>query len=134
MKKILLIIALLFAIPIYAETRLTIGGEVQLGSDIESYNSFASIELNFNLYFWKCKNSVYGGYTTWFVMNWNEFSGHPFRDIYHVGNRFSIYGFFIDVKHFCNHPVVSNRKWQSNFWGENITAISIGYEFEFTIM
>ena len=137
-----------YAIPV----RLTLSGEIELGSDIASYNAFADVNAVFNLYFWKCKNSLYGGSTTWMQMDWNKPSAYPFRGIYYLGNRFSVYGFFVDVRHFCNHPVKSNQihcdpwkkingvkyyaqneKWYSNFWGETITTVSVGYEFEFEI-
>ena len=129
-----------YAIPV----SLTLSGEIELGSDIASYNAFADVNAAFNIYFWKCKNSLYGGSTTWMQMDWNKPSAYPFREIYYYGNRFSIYGFFVDVRHFCNHSVKSNalhtdaygyenKQWRSNFWGETMTTISVGYEFEFDI-
>lgn len=158
MKKIALacVFALLCSSAHAIDVKLTLSGEIELGSDIASYNAFADVNAAFNLYFWKCKNSLYGGSTTWMQMDWNEPTAYPFREIYYLGNRFSIYGFFIDVKHFCNHPVKSNElhnsqktywdssgksttyysmnsKWYSEFWGETITTVSIGYEFEFDI-
>ena len=136
-----------YAIPV----SLTLSGEIELGSDIASYNAFADVNAAFNIYFWKCKNSLYGGSITWMQMDWNKPSAYPFREIYYYGNRFSLYGFFIDVRHFCNHPVKSNKlhtetvyrygnkyetaneNWYSNFWGETMTTVSVGYEFEFDI-
>jgi hypothetical protein len=144
MKTIIIAIMILSCSAAYAiPVRLTLSGEIELGSDIASYNAFADVNAAFNLYFWKCKNSLYGGSTTWMQMDWNEPSGNPYREIYYIGNRFSIYGFFVDVRHFCNHPVFTqihynrygyeNQKWQSNFWGETITTIAVGYEFEYEI-
>jgi hypothetical protein len=153
MKKIALacVFALLCSSAHAIDVKLTLSGEIELGSDIASYNAFADVNAAFNLYFWKCKNSLYGGSTTWIRMDWYKPSAYPFREIYYYGNRFSLYGFFIDVKHFCNHPVKSNElhstrivingrdyytmneKWYSNFWGETLTTISVGYEFEFDI-
>lgn len=151
MKKIALacVFALLCSSANAIDVKLTLSGEIELGSDIASYNSFADVNAAFNLYFWKCKNSLYGGSTTWMQMDWYKPTAYPFREIYYYGNRFSLYGFFVDVRHFCNHPVKSNKlhikqlgesnyytmneKWYSNFWGETITSISVGYEFEFDI-
>lgn len=137
-----------YAVPV----RLTLSGEIELGSDIASYNAFANVNAAFNLYFWKCKNKLYGGSLTWMQMDWQQPTAYPFREIYYFGNRFSLYGFFVDVKHFCNHPVKSdalhtmyytdyngmtytlnNKRWWSNYWGEAMTTVSVGYEFEFDI-
>lgn len=153
MKKIALacVFALLCSSANAIDVKLTLSGEIELGSDIASYNAFADVNAAFNLYFWKCKNSLYGGSTTWMRMDWYKPSAYPFREIYYYGNRFSLYGFFIDVKHFCNHPVNSKTihstteifpdgtivkikdGWWSNYWGETLTTVSIGYEFEFEI-
>lgn len=125
------------------DAKITFSGDVALGSDIASYNAFCDMKVGFNIYFWKCKNTLYGGSLTWMQMDWSGASAYPFREIYFYGNRFSLVGFYIDVKHFCNHPVYSskihgepmreNYKWWSNEWGQTITAISIGYEFEFDV-
>jgi len=140
---------------------VSIGGETELGTDTESYNSFANIGLNLNLYFSRCKLSLGGGCLTWFMLDLNNtISGYPYRIIYDVNSTFMVFvpkntnsGFFVNVKHFCNHPVKSsmihnekifnasnktyytteNKKWLSNFYGETISTISIGYEFEFSI-
>jgi hypothetical protein len=78
-------------------------------------------------------------------------TGYPFRNIYFYGTRLNIAGFFIDYQHFCNHPVQSTsihckytkingikyygqtESWYSNFYGETISTVSIGYEFEFDV-
>lgn len=151
MKKIALACILVFLCSsAYAiDVKLTLSGEVELGSDVDSYNSFADVNAAFNLYFWKCKISLYGGNLCWLQMDWQKPSGYPFREIYTYGARFNIAGFFINYQHFCNHPVKSNKlhikqlgksnyytmneKWYSNFWGETITTVSVGYEFEFDI-
>lgn len=141
MKK-LIIIFLLLSSPLVAGTKVTISGELELGSDVQSYNAFFDVNLGLNVYYWKLKNYTYVGSTTWMVADWNKPSAYPFREIYYYGNRLSVYGAFIDVKHFCNHAVRSSaihgdeyesKKWRSNFWGETITSISVGYEFELVV-
>jgi len=154
MKTLLLIGVLFLAIPAYSETKITVFGELELGHDLDSNKSYADFDLGIRFYFWKCKWSVYGGSLTWFELQFPAdklVTGYPFREIYKYGSRFSIAGFFIQAEHFCNHPVKSNnlhsntivykeieyhsntQKWWSNFWGETMTTISIGYEFEFPI-
>lgn len=144
----LLVSSSVYAIP----ASISIAGQIELGSDAYSYTTFETIDLGLKINFWKCKNYLYIGQTSWMEMDWNKFSAYPFRIIYYYGNRFSIAGFFIDVRHFCNHPVksgplhqwnyiengttrvfVPTQKWWNNYWGETITTISIGYEFEFEL-
>ena len=104
------------------------------------------------MYFWKCKWTVYGGMRTWYELQIdNEIHGYPFRIIYPIGIEFNIAGFFLKLEHFCNHAVKSNalhsnkyvinggeyytvqNRWWSNYWGENMTTIQIGFKEEFTI-
>lgn len=143
MKKMIIIILLLSA-PVFAGTKVTISGELELGSDVKSYDAFLDVNLGLNVYWKMIKNYTYVGNTAWMVMDWGKPSAYPFRNIYYYGNRFSVAGAFIDVKHWCNHAVKSNalhvdaygyenKEWRSNFWGETITTISIGYEFELPV-
>lgn len=157
MKKLCIIVTvLLLCTSAYAKipVRVSIGGETELGTDVESYNSFFDLELNLNVYFWKCKWTTYAGNRVWFVLDFPAdklVTGYPFRNIYFYGTRFNIAGFFIDYQHFCNHPVKTsqihdgyvevegnrfyslNKKWWSNYWGETLDTISIGCEFEFDV-
>jgi hypothetical protein len=147
MKQLLFIIILIFGMPHCAHAeipvKLTFGGEIGLGSDLYSYNSFCDIRASINVYVWKCKFTLYGSNLCWMRMDWNEPAGYPFREIYLYGGRFEISGFFIDYQHFCNHAVRSmqihenngepNQNWYNNFWGESITTVKVGYEFEFII-
>lgn len=155
MNKILCSLFLVITLYSVAESKipvkLTFSGNLEIGSDVDSYNSFFDIQAAFNVYVWKCKFSFFGSNLSWVRLNWRELSGYPFRNIYSYGGQFEIAGFFIQCSHFCNHPVKSNmlhtdyitfhgeeyyrmnEKWWSNFWGETMTTISIGYEFEFTL-
>lgn len=169
MKKLIIAVMMLIPLWSYAEInwpkapspdkvpmRLTVGGAFDLGSDVDSKNCFNDIELNLNYYVWIFKFQMYVKNTCWFVIDPPAGSGYPFRHIYQYGGRVKIWGFFIDVNHFCNHPVSSigpdktelvyfhegkeektyinmNRNWYSNFWVESITSIKIGYEFEFNL-
>ena len=141
--KTLILIFLLLSSPAWA-TKVTISGELELGSDVKSYDAFIDVNLGLNVYWKMIKNYTYIGNTAWMVMDWGKPSAYPFRNIYYYGNRFSVAGAFVDVRHFCNHAVKStalhvdaygyeNKEWRSNFWGETITTISIGYEFELPV-
>ena len=57
--------------------------------------------------------------------------------------NYQLKDFFINIYHFCNHAIYSekihdsgenwNDRWWSNRWGETMTTISIGYEFELPV-
>lgn len=146
MKKIILIFFILFfQINIFAEDKITISGNLEMGTSLAEYNAFLDVKLALNLYFWKFKNITYVGSRTWLIYYHNgEFTGLPYREIYYYGNKASIAGVFVKYEHYCNHVVYSpkihgnayddfNKRWWSNYYGDDLTTISIGYEFELPI-
>lgn len=118
--------------------KVSVSGRIEVGTDIKSYNTFADIDLGLNIYLWKFKNYSYAGSRTWFIFGQKgSKSGWPYREIYYFGNTLSIKGFFIDVMHFCDHPVsystTITKKWWKNNYIESMTTISVGYKFELPI-
>ncbi len=113
---------LLLSMPLGA---LETHGEFRVGSDVSSANSFTYVLLEFV----QGPVTLYGSWRTWFEFDLDYASGYPFRDIYTVGVRLDWRNLFLDVNHFCNHPVYSpalEDRWQSNVWGETMTTISVG--------
>ncbi len=99
-------------------------GEFRAGHDVEKTSvAFTLIRLEVT----QAPVTLYGSVRTWF---WFDFpGGRPFRNIYDVGARVDWKNLFLDVNHFCNHPVYSEMKryeWLNNIWGETITTVSIG--------
>ncbi len=98
-------------------------GEFRVGHDVDSLNAFTYVRIELV----QAPMTLYGSWRTWFEFDFP--TGHPFRDIYTVGLRLDWRNLFLDVNHFCNHPVYSVAladRWQSNVWSEAITTVSIG--------
>jgi len=129
MLKMLSIMLLLILVPIslYAE----ICGHFVVGNVIENEWAYAEIEIQWWIGKGSLKNELYGGWQTWFIPH--DLRGTPFKDVYFLGDRIYFKNFYIELEHFCNHPVYSyyNRSW----WNNNIsnrgslTTISIGVEW-----
>lgn len=81
---------------------------------------------------------IYGGWRTWFSSERSSpvSQGYPFQDIYFLGSRVEYMGIFVDVMHYCNHRVISSDRdgnairWNNDYYGENLTTISIGVKFD----
>ena len=118
MKWILLF--LLITAPLVA---LETHGEFRAGHDVESPTAFTYIRLEVV----QAPITLYGSWRTWF--EFDPPTGNPFRDIYTVSAEIAWGDLFLDLNHFCNHPVLSRalvRQWNSNVWEESITTISVG--------
>ncbi len=119
MKKILLIL-LLTAAPVVA---LETHGQFQAGRSVEDSTAFTYLQIEIV----QSIVTLYGGIRTWFWLDLP--AARPFRNIYDIGARLSIGSLFLDLNHFCNHPVWSEMEryeWYSQKWGETITTISVG--------
>ncbi len=105
---------------------LDIHGEFQVGHDVESPNAFAYVYLEVT----QTPAMLYGSWRTWFELE--SLWGTPFRDIYELGLQLSWRSLFVDLNHFCNHPVWSRSNqssWLDNRWGQAITVLSIGMKW-----
>ena len=104
-------------------TAIETHGEFRVGHDADSANAFTYVRLELV----QAPVTLYGSWRTWF--EFDPPTGHPFRDIYTVGAEIAWSNLFLDVNHFCNHPVWSfalKDRWQSNVWSEAITTVSVG--------
>lgn len=98
-------------------------GEFHVGVEPESNNAYTYVLLEFV----QGPVMLYGSWRTWFEFNFP--SAYPFRDIYTVGARVNWNNVFLDIQHFCNHPVWSRqerKEWLNNKWSETITTVSVG--------
>lgn len=112
---------ILFLLATVSTGALEVHGEFQIGRDVKRPLAFAYVRLEFT----QVPATIYGGWRTWFEPDFPW--GDPFRDIYDAGLRLDWRGFFVDLNHFCNHPVLSvYDDWLSNVWGEKKTTVSVG--------
>ncbi len=128
--KIFLIIILFLCFPTLIFSG-ELHGDFKIGKSLEFDIAFAAINISYEIEFSIMKLMIYGGWLTWFELTDSFLSNKPFRDIYSVGSRLYIYNLFIDINHFCNHPVFSGfgTTWNKNIWGENLSTVSIGIEW-----
>lgn len=101
---------------------------------------FTDINLGYRFTFLNILSETYGGTRTWSYTNYRKAEGHPFVDIYTIGQKFSYNGFSLNFKHYCTHTVNSKYKTYSykmeepipasDWWYGDLTAISLSYEFE----
>lgn len=120
MKRIILLVLLLAASPLMA---IDVHGEFQAGHSVEDTAAFTDIRLELV----QASVTLYGGIRTWYWLDLP--GGRPFRNIYDIGARLSWDVLFLDVNHFCNHPVFSEMpryEWLNQKWGETITTVSVG--------
>jgi hypothetical protein len=89
----------------------------------------------------------YAGQRTWSEYSKSSLNGHPFRDIYEMGIKFSWKDtFYIDFNHFCSHDVVSNvtydektnrynayedEKWKYKRWDSQLTTVTVGFKYKY---
>lgn len=99
--------------------------------------------FKYNL-FWGLQGKTYAGYTNW--ANMQSFTNRdPFMDIYTIGQEIKFDNFFLNIKHYCCHPVTSGGnvyideqtgsvyhelRVAPEFWSGKITTYTIGYEIE----
>ena len=126
------IVLLLLLIPYIAFTE--IHGEFQIGKELSDNNiAFTEIELSYDFDIWQINFMPYGSITTWFYIDWERLVGQsPFRTVYDIGLRTSYKIFFIDINHFCNHPIYASysiSKWSDMKWQDGLTTLSIGVKW-----
>ena len=128
MKNLLIILILLFLpVSAIAETH----GFFEFEKALENDYAKAEIQLELHHNIWRFENTLYGGWETWFVLH--DLKGAPFCSIYHMGYQIMYKPFYLEIEHFCNHPVYStyNRDW----WGSNfrnsqkLTTVGIGIKW-----
>lgn len=92
-----------------------------------SFNDYyrAEVLLMYDFSAWQFRNEIYGGWRTW--MEYRN-GGQPFRDIYTIGNKTWWRDYYVDVKHFCNHRVAGDARYEmpDDYWGGRITTVSFG--------
>jgi len=127
LKIILVILMFVIAVPGFAE----IHGFFEFGKALENDYAKAEIQLELHHNIWRFENTLYGGWETWFVLH--DLKGAPFCSIYHMGYQIMYKPFYLEIEHFCNHPVYST--YNTDWWGSNfrnsqkLTTIGIGIKW-----
>jgi hypothetical protein len=148
MKKVILVLMMMgVAVPgvagIYgkAEIGVPVGQTTYYtqGSEIEDYSDtfFTNIVLGYKTRFFNFLDyKIFAGIITWGNQEGFEPQGWPFEQIYGYGMTLGYKGIYVQYNHFCAHPVIYENNKYNNYvpdnksWMSQMTAITIGYEFE----
>ena len=126
------ICGIILAILLIGQWHVTRGAELhgyfEFGKTLETTEAVAKFELQLHSDIWRFHNELYGGTEVW--MKYGGISSYPFKDIYFLGDRIRFEPFYIEIEHFCNHPVYSkyNHEWwiRNKYSGNTLTTVSIG--------
>ena len=120
---------LIITFPVSAD----IHGSFEIGKDLDEDIAVAAIDLSVDIQIWQLVWTIYGGWDTWFFINWESIIGQgPFRDIYEIGTRIQWKFIYIDWNYFCNHAVysaTSAKKWNDLRWGDYRNVVSVGIKW-----
>jgi len=131
MKKLLLVLLLLL-IPcsIAFSQPLDMGVNAEIGylTEWECFVAKGEVALYINPTGY-IGGTFYVGLEVLMDLNDAAFTFAPYRDRYSVGATFNISVFYIDVQHYCIHPVLSNwNQFIEKAYAENCTQISVGWK------
>lgn len=141
MKRIILVLMfLIISAPVYAQffARIEVGNALEYGTTgtytEDSPNKYVYSDILFG-YRFRCllEQEISYSFRTWAIRSDTCYiKNSPFREIY-TGEWKLIYKpFYLKFNHFCNHAVYSAKNedyWMDNRWGEQMTTISVGFEF-----
>ena len=117
-----LILLLLFS---SASAFAELHGALEIGKVLEDTSGYAKVDLLYTHTLGRLELDAFGGWLTWFDATDSLFAYSPFQDIYSVGARVMIKPFYLQIKHFCNHPVVDGYLRRGEI-REVLTAVSVG--------
>ena len=115
--------------PLFAEVH----GNVEFGYDTDKQIEYADVNVE---YHWKplCfTHIIYGGVKTYFFMD-NTTVTQILKGIFTIGTIVQYQDFYIQLNHFCSHPIINTPAWkqeifESYFWDSSGTQISVGIKW-----
>ena len=106
----------------------------EAGTSTDDRIYFTDLTVGYRFTFYGIVSDTYGGTRTWAYYNLAQFSGQPFEDVYTWGQKITYGRYFMHLKHYCAHKVISkaseSRSVAPDWWSGEITTFSIGMEFE----
>lgn len=120
-RSAFLLLLILLALPLFADLH----GELEFGKALEDSSGYVKVDLLYACTLNRLELGLFGGWLTWFDTTESRFAYSPFQDIYSIGARLRWEPFYVQIKHFCNHPVWDGYR-QRGLIGENLTTISAG--------
>lgn len=148
MKKLILIVMLLFYISVFAYEK-GIGGYVEFGQSLEpvethtmttfgksenysNYIAYTDINLHYVFQINNIQIVPFTSIKTWMISSNTILKNKPFCDIYTLGIETKYKGVSFIIDHYCAHSVYSNYEmWQVKDYrmGQNMTEAKLRYSF-----
>jgi len=107
-----------------------IHGNVEIGQNPNTQQIFSIVNISYDFDLWIFDNSIYSGIEVWSLPADEINPVSPFLDTYKIGYTISYKIFYINIYHWCSHPVYHNQS--SIVWRETIkldqeaTTIAVG--------
>ena len=90
--------------PLFAE----IHGSFEVGRDIDRPETYAKVDLDYSFPVWMLTTHIYGGWETWLQTGTDGLPYTMIYDRYLVGLKIDIGDIYINVHHWCSHPLWSD--------------------------
>lgn len=127
MKKMIMIFIILLLIPLMGIAQ-EIHGNLELGTDLESMNSYVDFDVSLDFRLWVLDNSIFGGFEVWYIPVDFPYNS-PFMDIYTIGCKVGYKIFYIELQHWCSHQVVSFPFKERPMLNNGLSTLAIGIKF-----
>ena len=104
-KKIIIIFIVLLFVPLMGLAQ-EIHGTLEMGTDLESMNSYVDFDISLDFRMWVLDISIFGGFEVWYIPDDFPYNS-PFMDIYTIGCKVGYKTLYVELQHWCSHQVVS---------------------------
>ena len=101
----IMILLIFWIILVIDATAAEIHGNLEIGKDLEKPEAYADVMISLDFDIWAFKNSIYGGWLTWFELpDGGIYMNGVIYDLYTIGYKITYKQFYIKLEHGCRHP------------------------------
>jgi len=114
--------------PLYAEMH----GSFEVGRDVDRPEAYAKVDLDYSFPVVALTIHIYGGWETWLQTGIDGLPYTMMYDILLTGLKIDIDDIYIDVHHWCSHPLWSNPPYKGStsvYIHQIRTIVSVGVKW-----
>jgi len=114
--------------PLYAEVH----GSFEVGRDIDRPEAYAKVDLDYSFPVVALTIHIYGGWETWLQTGTDGLPYTMMYDVLLTGLKVDIDDIYVDVHHWCSHPLWSNPPYKGNtnvYIHQIRTIVSVGVKW-----